>query len=223
MQCPPMIAVAVQGFSGRGVWFPAMVPVMRLRLLVGPLVPLLLVSACSDESSAPKPSASSTSAEAVAPSKPGGATESRTPERQAGDPDVGPHALKVGQVREGIGVRTILQEVRRDLPPDLYRDPEAGNEWLGLRIRQCRRSSDRDGELSATYNGEWAASTRRNDQYSGDGNSWPDWPTPKFPEMVTINPGECVQGWISWEIPTDLKLTKVIWRPDGQTVAEWVL
>jgi hypothetical protein len=197
-----------------------------MRLLVAALS-LLALAGCSSgsnsaESAAP---ATVTVTASQSPADPPALTPSPTPSEEADPyaPNVGDQALTIGETRVGRDIRTTLAEVRYPYPPGTYRQPEAGNDFVGLRIRQCLRNGAdmSDGELYSTYNGEWSAATKRGNQVAGGGSSWNDWPAPKFPEYVTMNPGDCLQGWIAFEVPRGTAITKFIWRPDGVTTAEW--
>ncbi len=42
---------------------------------------------------------------------------------------------------------------------------------------------------------------------------------PKFPESVSLNPGDCLLGWLAVEVPVGMKVQKVVWRPGGETIA----
>lgn len=139
------------------------------------------------------------------------------------DPNVGDRALRIGMTREGRATKTTLREIRYPYPPAQYREPEAGKQYVGLRISQCLRPGyDLRGEqLTATYNGEWYIASPSGAQVTSS-TSYNDWPAPKFPENVTISPGECLKGWLTVEVKKGFKIEKVIWRPAGETVAEWL-
>jgi hypothetical protein len=136
--------------------------------------------------------------------------------------NVGDLALKVGETRKGSEVTTTLEKVEHPYPPGEYREPEAGNEFVGLRLKQC--IIDKPSEATeSTYNGDWSAVTPDGEEYSGNGSSWDDWPSPKFPELVEMIPGRCLKGWIALEVPEGTKFDRLIYRPGGTPVAEWLL
>ena len=37
-----------------------------------------------------------------------------------------------------------------------------------------------------------------------------------------MNAGDCVKGWVALEVPVGTRIEKMIWRPGGETVAEWL-
>lgn len=139
------------------------------------------------------------------------------------EPNVGDRALRIGQTREGEAGLMTLQEIKLPYPPAEYRTPQPGNQFLGLRLKQCvREDADLDGEdFVSSSAGEWYAATPSGNQITSS-SGWVDWPAPRFPDYVTVNPGECLKGWVSLEVPTGTKVEKMIWRPAGQTVAEWL-
>jgi hypothetical protein len=136
-------------------------------------------------------------------------------------PNLGDRALKIGQTRDGEDVHTTLAEVKYPYPSAESRQPEEGNVFVGLRIEQCV-DDDAAGDGDTTYNSEWSAVTEGGEEYGGSGSSWNDWPSPKFPESVSSVPGRCVKGWISLQVPKGTQFTSIIWRPGGDTVAEWI-
>jgi hypothetical protein len=42
-----------------------------------------------------------------------------------------------------------------------------------------------------------------------------------FIEYVRMSRGECLQGWITMEVPGGYKIERHIWGPGGETLAEW--
>lgn len=150
--------------------------------------------------------------------------ESSPPETIDADPyapNLGDRALKVGQKRVGKEVSTRLIEVKYPMAPAEYRDPAKGNVFIGFRIEQCLNEGG-SSENQTTYNGEWATVTASGEEYAGSGSSWTDWPAPKFPETVFMIPGRCSKGWIASEIPKGTKFDRIVYRPDGEPVAEWL-
>jgi hypothetical protein len=137
-------------------------------------------------------------------------------------PNLDDRALRVGQSRVGQDVTTTLAEVKNPYPPAEYRVPQDGNQFVGLRLEQCVKR-DVEGQPESTFNGDWAAITPSGDEYTGNGSSWNDWPSPKFPELVGMIPGRCVKGWLQLEVPKGTQIDRLIYRPGGTPVAEWVL
>lgn len=141
--------------------------------------------------------------------------------------NLGETALTIGDTRDGREVDTTLHEIQFPLvdPNNEYRVPAEGNDFLGLRITQCldeKAKPTTDSPATATYNGDWSAVARSGVEYSGDGSSWDDWPSPKFPEFQGMIPGRCMKGWIQLEVPKGLRFTSILWRPEGTPTAEWL-
>ncbi len=156
----------------------------------------------------------SSSGDASSPGAPSGSTE----------PDVGDGPMTVGQVRQDDAYVTSLEEIRHPYPTVRSREPErAGQQFLGLRVRQCLLKdtpTSPDWDYYSTSNGEWAAVGPKGRQVVGTGSYWPDWPIPKFPENVTMNPGDCLKGWLVLEVPRSMPVARVIWRSGGAMTAE---
>ena len=172
-----------------------------------------------------EPSATVTQTVTAAPSSDPTAADEPTEQVDPYAPNVGDRSLQVGQARRGEDVSTTLLEVRDPYPPAQYRTPAAGAHFFGLRIAQCLAEDATSRRATySSYNGEFYVKTMTNDQYQGDGSSYGDFPSPKFPETVTLNPGDCLKGWLTLEIPDEAaEPTTVIFRPGGKTVAEWNL
>lgn len=195
----------------------------RPYLLAALVIPLLVSCGGAEEPEAAEPRTTPTATLEASPTP-----EEVEPSGPA-EPNVGDTALRVGETRQGTSASLTLQEIKFPLPQaDEYRTPaNPGDVFLGLRIEQCVSDeydpAEYDGEpFYSTYNGEWYAASPEGEQIGGTGSSWGDWPRPKFPESVTMNPGDCLKGWIATEVPKDLKIEKMIWRPGGETIAEWL-
>lgn len=141
------------------------------------------------------------------------------------EPNVGDRALRVGEPRRGAGATTTLQEIRFPYPPGGFNTPQQGNSFLGLRLRQCVTEgydpATGGGDVFSTFNGEWYAVSPSGEQTTG-GLSDIAWPRPKFPEQVVINPGDCLKGWITIEVPAGYKIEKMLWRSGQLSIAEWL-
>jgi hypothetical protein len=199
---------------------------MRLGL-VGSGVLMVLLSGCTSvDSEAPEatPTATVTVTETASVIEPEPEpTPSEDDDPYA--PNVGDRALRIGDTRVGEAVRTTLKSVKYPYPPDYAREPDAGNDFVGLEIEQCfNRDAQVDSEYpdTTTYNGDWVVLSPKGFEFGGDGSSWSDWPSPKFPETVTLNPGRCYKGWISLQVPKGTKIASLVWRPAGTETAEWL-
>lgn len=188
---------------------------------------LLLLSGCAGEGDSP--SAQETVTVTVTPTTTLEASETPEASPTGGtEPNVGDQALRLGQTRQGRSFATTLHEIRFPYPTDnSYRVENKDNVLLGLRLTQCMSQDaepvDEYGQpFYSTYTGDWAAVAPDGNQAAGGGSSWSDWPQPKFPENVTLNPGDCLKGWLVFEVPKSLKIEKVVWRPGGVTTAEWL-
>lgn len=181
----------------------------------------VVVAGCGDNA---KPSATGTTSEYPSVSNSAEATpEEPTPTEKVDPyaPNIGDRALKVGQPRRGEGVITTVLEVRQPYPPALYREPNPGKVWLGVRAKTCVKSNQT--ETAQVFWGDWAAVDRNFGTYPGSSTSWDDFPVPQYPSYGEVNPGECVQGWLLVDLPRGKKIKKIAYRPGGQTIAEWTL
>lgn len=182
----------------------------------------LVVAGCGGDT---KPSAAEETSESPSVSTSVEATpsESPTPEEKVDPyaPNIGDRALNVGEPRRGKGVITTVLEVKQPYPPALYREPNPGKVWLGIRAKTCVKSNQT--QTLQVFWGEWAAVDGNFGTYPGSSTSWDDFPVPQYPSYGEVNPGECVQGWLLVDLPRGKKVKKIVYRPGGQTIAEWTL
>ena len=121
---------------------------------------------------------------------------------------------------------TTVSEVRVPYPPGQYREPQAGKQLAGIRLKTCV-SEDADTNaydyLSASVT-EWSFRDAAGNSYTGN-SGWNDWPSPRYPELRGMAAGECLQGWITMEIPKGVRPTRLEYVPlDGPgVIAEWIL
>ena len=196
------------------------------RRLVAVLLAAGLVTGCSSDTGTSSEEGESS------PSSPTEPTTTLTPTSIASNepsedlfaPNVGDRALRIGDPRKGRSFTTTLQEVRLPYPPapELFREPQNGFIFVGFRVRQCYDGEPADADFNISSSVvDWFVGTPAKNQVQGN-TGWTDWPQPRFPENVTLNPGDCLKGWITAEVPANTRLEKVIYRPGGQTVAEWL-
>lgn len=133
--------------------------------------------------------------------------------------NLGERALPLGKERRGAMYTTTLLEVK-DMEPDSSRVPKEGMRFVGIRVKSC---SNPDADPAHNYNGEWALVLADGTEYAGNGESWPDWPVPKYNENADLPPGSCKQGWMALEVPPNLKVDRVRWSPMGTPTAEWLV
>ncbi|WP_183092936.1 hypothetical protein [Nocardioides stalactiti] len=189
-------------------------------------LPLALLAGCGEDSTGdakPVETVTATATVTVTPEtfESDSAAPTTSPAEDPFAPNVGERALKVGQTRVGQSIETTLEEVKIPYPPAQYREPQAGNVFLGLRIEQCL-AEDGPNDIFSTSAHDWSAVAPDGSEYKDSGSSWNDWPTPRFSEYVTMIPGRCIKGWIAYEVPQGAKIASLLWRPDGVTTAEWL-
>jgi hypothetical protein len=199
-----------------------MTPSMRATAVA--LIALLLTASCGGEA-APGDAATATEQTTQEPAAPGLIEPSAEQPSEASSkfaPNVGDTALVIGETRRGMDYTTKLATYRYPYPPKLYREPKRRYEYFGIKLRQCMRpSATATEEAYSTYNGEWYIEDDKGGQFTSS-MSYNDWPVPKFPETVTMTPGDCLKGWITVEVPRGTKVQKIIYRPAGETLAEWL-
>ena len=183
-----------------------------------------LTAGCgSDASSGPSATATQTVTATVTASPEASDTSSTS----ASDPNIGNDALTVGDTREGALINTTLLEVRDPYPPGQYREPDAGQRWVGLRLKTCvhddaPKAGQGESYTSSTES-EFAVLNGNGDSYAASGSSWTDWPQPHYATLQTMQPGECVQGWMAIGTPTEVHGVALTWSPGGDHLVDWKL
>jgi hypothetical protein len=107
-------------------------------------------------------------------------------------------------------IRALVQYRAGAPPPGWPIDPLAADEL-------CRVAGAADTRVSGTGS-EVTSCGRSGDQLV----ELRRLATAKFPENVTMAPGDCLVGWLTVEVPIGMKVAKIVYRPGGQTVAEWL-
>lgn len=195
----------------------------KTSTIAGLAIAVTALAGCGGDEKSPETEASAKASSAT-PSASGSSTPSPT-DAESSDPfayNVGERSLQLGAPRRGSGVVTTLLEVKP--VSGAPAQPKRGFRWVGIHVRMCAKEGA-EGSIYS-YNGEWSLVEGRGgeyagNEYSGDGSSWNDWPSPKFNESAEIVSGQCLKGWMSIEAPSELNVKSVIWRPGGTAVAEW--
>lgn len=196
------------------------------------LLAALTLASCADDSgntnteATPGKSTSSaaTASEAMTTSAPGSSPPSTStePERAPGTPDVGEHALDVGEPRAGLEVTTTLLEVSDPYPPSQHRRPDPGNRFVGLILRTCVKK-DASATAMSTHQDEFSFVDEAGNNWTDAGPNWVNFPQPTYPTYREVLPGQCVQGWLAVSLPHDVRPVTVQWVPQGTHVADWRL
>ena len=137
-------------------------------------------------------------------------------------PNVGASALHVGELRRGGSADTSVLAVRK-YPPRKDRPAVPGTEWLGIRAKVCWHDDATQATTTALTWQSWMAVDAAGKGYL-PGGVFDDYPTPQFPRVATVRPGQCDQGWILTPVPIGGSgdIVKVVLTADGVAAAEWL-
>lgn len=158
--------------------------------------------------------------------KPDTPSESPSASPAMAEPNVGDNALKVGEWREGSGVRTQVIEVVQPSDaklPDFLGSKDADAIGPLVKVRACARASvTKPMYVSAD---EWFAYDAEGGEYTVSTSQWDNWPPlPQYPwQGRKLRPGQCVQGWVLLLAPRDTKIEKVSLGAGNETAAEWLI
>lgn len=200
---------------------------MRRPIVAVAAVGMLAAGCGSSSSERPEPKAAPSASPSATEQEEPVPTESPTvpaesPTADPFAPNTGARALKVGQSREGQQVVTTVLETKYPYPPAQYRKPEPGVAWFGFRVKTCvRKSVTQQGDTGGGI--YWSVVDRDAGNYQGGKGYWVDFPSPGYPSHVSITGGDCVSGWMLIDVPKGTGVKKLVWRPNGQLVAEWKL
>jgi hypothetical protein len=155
------------------------------------------------------------------------ATASETPSADATptaqEPNTGDRALKVGQWREGINVRTRITEFFQpaNAPKPSYLAGDTDGDGAIAKVEMCVRSGGEPakGDIYDLFMGYDSSGG----QYTQSSSTWGEWPPlPQLPSEVSIAPGKCLSGWVLLSAPKNTRFATVDMNDgEGGSIAEW--
>lgn len=179
-----------------------------------------LVSCSGDADGDPTATVTVTATPSTEPSET--ETPSETASASPQDPNVGDRALRVGQWREGVSVRTRVAEFFQpaNAPKPSYLTGSDGDGAVA-RVEMCTRAGAEPtkGDIYDLF----MAYDANGGQYTRSGSSWGEWPPlPQLPVEASIAPGKCLSGWVLLSAPKDTKIVSVDMSDgEGGSIAEW--
>jgi hypothetical protein len=188
----------------------------------------LAVAGCGGADKSPKaadphptPTTASTPSSAPEPTETPSATASpSTPPANVGD-----LALKVGQWREGLDVRTRVRALVQpsDTRPPSYLVGDSEAEGAIADVEMCVRKSSPDPIEGSLYD-YFNVYDKNGGQYSQASSSWDVWPPrPQWPnDDVKVMPGRCIRGWILFSVPHNVRVRSIANDGQDDATAEWL-
>lgn len=126
--------------------------------------------------------------------------------------------LNIGESVDWQDAQTRLTAVQRPFGGASKAPDRSGQEWLGVRAVTCAG----DVPVEAAWY-LFAAHGPSSERYPAPDWDDPEWPWPQYPE-VTVNPGECVDGWLLIPVVVSVPVATVrLSDPDGIPIGEWLL
>lgn len=195
----------------------------------------VVLTSCSSDGSgeaAGAPTATVTVTETVTASPSADPSESATDEASEApsdepmspdEPNTGDRALKVGQWREGLDIRTRVTEFFQpaNAQKPSYLQGESDGDGALAKVEMCVRNTSEPmkGQLYDLFFGYDASGG----QYTQSSSSWEDWPPlPQLPNEASIAPGKCLSGWVLFTAPKNTKFVTVdMGDGEGGSIAEW--
>lgn len=139
--------------------------------------------------------------------------------------NLGDRALKIGQWREGTGIRTRVRAVTQSADVQLPSYLVGNNEAQGAiaDVEMCARESA-PGSITGYSHREFVVFDADGGQYQQASSSWDVWPPrPQFPAELNVAPGQCARGWILFSVPADTRVMKISNGGLDQPTAEWLV
>lgn len=176
---------------------------MTGRRSMGSLAVLALLAGCAQDEPTSAVTETVTATETIPPPTVT-VTVTPTPEPAAGDA-----ALGTGQPGNGGGPVTVFAyqaDVAQDAP-----EPESGGRWDAADVQVC------NGEGEAFVNQlPWSLIGASNEFFDASGTGYSQFPTPGYPFGDTnIGVGECIRGWIVFDVTSDALITGVRYSPQS--------
>lgn len=201
----------------------------RTTLAALALVGGAVLAGCGDgdDKPAPQPTATVTTTETASagasdPATPTDPTDPAESTASGREPNVGDMALRVGQWREGVSLRTRVIEVRQPTAaglPDYLRDLSDAS-GAAVLVRSCLRKGEEPLWVTPS---DFVARDKSGGVYESASSSWEEWPPrPQYPFERELRAGQCLQGWILLSAPNGTRITSIeLTSDDGSVSAEW--
>lgn len=194
--------------------------------MVTAVAALTLLAGCSSRSDGSASATPATVTATVTVTAEPSSTASASPSSKASsvEPNVGSRALKLGQWREGSGVRSKVISFTQasDTNPPSYLSGDSSAEGALVKLTLCERPSETKPAPISAY--DWYAYDSSGGEYTVAGSSWDEWPPlPHFTYESKLRPGTCAGGWMLFNVPKSVKITKVSYGSGADAAAEWVI
>lgn len=168
----------------------------------------VVAGGCSSGGGAPEPTEASPAAPTATPSPSATASDTPTPTPTPSPTD---SRLKLGKSWADDFVKITVQKVAVNAKTDI--DP-----YSGALVRACVLKNSPGTDVSAFSWSPWALIDAEGGRYPDNGTVYGYTPTPVFPngeQDGTFQPGDCVKGWIFFDVPKGTKITEVRYQYEG--------
>ena len=117
----------------------------------------------------------------------------------------------------GLEAGVTVFAVDQNIAPDAPTRPSGGH-WVGADIQTCLMKADTKFTVSLR---EWSAGDAHNGQYKANSLGYRDFPGRQYPDIGPVAVGECVRGWILFQVTGGVDITTVNYAPNFKTSAIW--
>jgi hypothetical protein len=134
------------------------------------------------------------------------ATPSQTPTpTPTPTPSPASNVLAVGQSFEQKNVKLTVSEVKAQ--------PKGNHEvpLVGAMAQACNNT----GGAVEFSNFRWTAAAADGSTFTVVGTTWGNDPTPRYPTQQAVDNGQCVKGWLLFEVPSSIKIDQIRYSAPG--------
>lgn len=128
--------------------------------------------------------------------------------------------VSIGKTLAGSGTDARVTVEKFTSTVDAEPAPGGGNRWAAALIRNCVGTGLVDG--SYITNNLWLLIDDDDGQYAPSNITYGSFPTPEYPIQTDIKDGDCVKGWIVFDVPAKANIVEVRYARPGSDTEEAV-
>jgi hypothetical protein len=110
-------------------------------------------------------------------------------------------------------------EYRRDAEPRAANLP--GSRMDAALVRMCNDAVGADDAPGLFSAYAWTARDEDERSYDATSTTFRGSPSPLFPIAARVAVGDCVEGWVVWDVPADATIVRIVFVRDSADAATW--
>ncbi|MET0952622.1 MAG: hypothetical protein ABWX57_04995 [Aeromicrobium sp.] len=133
--------------------------------------------------------------------------------------DDGPPELGLGRGVDLDDLTAAVLQYQRDAEPRTANLP--GSRMDAALVRMCNEAVDA-GEAPDVFSAyAWTARDDDGRSYDPTSTTFQQSPSPLLPTETQVAMGDCVQGWVIWDVPADTTVVGIAFARDSGEAATW--